>query len=232
MKIKLLSPYIFVLPVLALFLTSSNDEFYFRVNKSFEIFGAVFREISANYVDDIDPQDLMDDGIEGMLKNLDPYTVFIDESNGESIDIMTDGTYVGVGITVGTRDSMLTIVEVQDDYSARKQGIRIGDRILKVDTAFVLNSDSDVLRKFTKGKIGSKLDMWLLRDGTNDTIKVNLRRDEIRIKNVTFYEMINDSIGYIKLERFTRNSKEEVVKAYQTLKNKNKLKGLIFDLRD
>ncbi len=232
MKRKFLYPYILSLSLLVLLLTSSNDEFYFKVNKSFEIFGAVFKQISSSYVDDIDPQDLMDDGIEGMLKNLDPYTVFINENDGESIDIITDGSYVGVGITVGTRDSMLTIVEVQDDYSARKKGVRIGDRILKVDTANVLYSESEELRKFTKGKIGTELDMWLLRDGIEDTIKVKLRRDEIRIKNVSYSGMINDSVGYIKLERFTRNSKDEVVKAFQELKNKNKLHGLIFDLRD
>ncbi|OGU40599.1 MAG: hypothetical protein A2X61_08840 [Ignavibacteria bacterium GWB2_35_12] len=224
--------YILVLGLLVLLLTSSTDDFYSKVNKSFEIFGAVFKQISSNYVDDIDPQDLMDDGIEGMLKNLDPYTVFINENDGESIDIMTDGSYVGVGITVGTRDSMLTIVEVQDDYSARKKGVRIGDRILSVDTANVLYSESDELRKYTKGKIGTVLDMWLLRDGIRDTIKVKLIRDEIRIKNVSYSGMINDSVGYIKLERFTRNSKDEVVKAFQELKNQHKLQGLIFDLRD
>ncbi|TAL70698.1 MAG: S41 family peptidase [Bacteroidetes bacterium] len=232
MKKKYLIPYTLTFCVIALLLTASNDEFYFKVNKSFEIFGAVFKEISANYVDDIDPQDLMDDGIEGMLKNLDPYTVFIDEKDGESIDIMTDGAYVGVGITVGTRDSMLTIVEVQDGYSASKQGVRIGDRIFKVDSVEVLHSESDELRKYTKGKIGSKLDMWLFREGTRDTIKVALKREEIKIKNVPYFGMVNDSIGYIKLERFTRNSKDEVVKAFQDLKKKNKLKGLVFDLRD
>ncbi len=232
MKRKYIIPYMLVIITGALLLTSSNDEFYFKVNKSFEIFGAVFRNISSYYVDDIDPEDLMHDGIDGMLSNLDPYTVFIDEEDGENFEILTDGTYVGVGITVGVRDSMLTIIDTYDNYSAQKSGIRIGDRILKVDSVNVLYSQSDALRKYTKGKIGTTLDMWLLRDGSKDTIHVALKREEIRIKNVSYSGMLNDSIGYIKLDRFSRSSKDEMVDAYNELNNNNHLKGLVLDLRD
>jgi carboxyl-terminal processing protease len=232
MKHKFTIPYLLVVVTAALLLTSSNDTFYYKVNKSFEIFGSVFRNISSYYVDDIDPEDLMHDGIDGMLSNLDPYTVFVDEENGENLEIMTDGSYVGVGITVGVRDSMLTILDTYDNYSAQKSGIRIGDRIFKVDSVIVLNSESDVLRKYTKGKIGTPLDMWLLRDGIKDTIHVTMKREEIRIKNVPYYGMLNDSIGYIKLDRFSRNSKDEMISAYNDLNVKNNLKGLVLDLRD
>ncbi len=106
-----------------------NKDIYFEISKNIELFGKVYKEISFNYVDDIDPQEFMRAGIKGMLSKLDPYTVFIDEKNQDDIDLITNGKYGGVGITIGVRDDKVTIMEVLEGYSAQKQGIRIGDVI-------------------------------------------------------------------------------------------------------
>ena len=92
---------------------------------------AVYKEISLNYVDDIDPEKFMREGIKGMLNSLDPYTIFIDENKKEDIDLITNGKYGGVGISIGIRGDNVTVVEVLDGYSAQKQGIRIGDILLE-----------------------------------------------------------------------------------------------------
>ena len=149
---------------------SNNDNYYLKINKSFEIFGAVFRQIAGNYVNEIDPEDLVEQGINGMLSQLDPYTVFVNEDHSDDLDIITNGTYTGVGITVNVRNGILTIVGVHDGYSAKKNGIRIGDKIYKIDSTVVYKQTNEELRKYTNGKAGSELTMWVIRPGITDTL--------------------------------------------------------------
>jgi carboxyl-terminal processing protease len=210
---------------------ASDESYYYNVNKAFDIYGSVFREIAANYVLDTDPMDLIKTSIDGMLSTLDPYTVYYEADEGEDIDVISNGTYVGFGIAVGERDSMLTIVGIYDGYSAQKNGLRIGDRIYKIDTAILIHSGSDELRKYTHGKPNTTAKVWILRDGVSDTIKVTLQREEIAIKNVPYFGIVKDSVGYIRLDRFSKNSAEEVRSALTELKHRMPIKGLILDLR-
>ncbi|MGA2298961.1 MAG: S41 family peptidase, partial [FCB group bacterium] len=223
---------IFFLITGSLVLSASNDDYYFKINKSFEIFGAVIRELSSNYVDEIDPEDMIDDGIDGMLKNLDPYTTYIDNKDNEDLDIITNGSYSGLGITVSIRDSMLTIIDIHDGFSAQRNGVRIGDRIYKIDSVNLLHQSTDELRKYTRGKPGTTVILWVIRNGMKDTIAITLQREEIKINNVSYSGMINDSVGYIKLDRFSRFSAEEVRNALNELKRNDKFHCLILDLRD
>ncbi|MBK9250218.1 MAG: S41 family peptidase [Ignavibacteria bacterium] len=212
--------------------TGARDSVYFKINKSLDLFGAMFREISANYVDELDPEDFIRDGMKDMLTNLDPYTVLLDESSSEDIDMLSTGVYTGFGISVGARDSMLTITAVYDGYSAQRNGIRVGDHILQIDTAFVLYEVSKSLRPFTRGVPGSKAVVKILRDGLSDTLTFTLTREEIKIQNLPYYGVVQDSIGYIKLDRFSRQSGEDVKLAIRELRNRADLAGLILDVRD
>ncbi|MCX7736697.1 MAG: S41 family peptidase [Candidatus Kapabacteria bacterium] len=209
-----------------------NDDYYLKLNKSFEIFGEVYRKLSENYVMELDPELLMEDGIQGMLYGLDPYTSFYSESETDDIDIITDGSYVGIGITISFMDSMLTVTGIRDGYSAQKAGLRIGDRIYMADTAIVLNKTSDEFRKYTKGKPGTYLDLRVLRDGLKDTLRFRIERQEIKVKNVTIATILSDSIGYIKVDRFSRFTDQEIRTALYELKQNKNLKSLILDLRD
>lgn len=213
-------------------LYDEEESIYYKINKSFEIFGSIFREIANNYVVEIDPEELVRFGIDGILHSLDPYTEYYNEEETEDIDIITTGSYTGVGITVSIRDSMLTIIEIHEGFSAQKNGLRVGDRIVKVDTAYILHESSDILRKYTRGRAGTPIVFYILRDGIDDTLRFDLTREEIRMKNVTYYGVIKDSIGYIKIERFTRNLQDEVKQAYYELKNKYNITSLIIDLRN
>lgn len=218
--------------VLVVLTIGATNEYYFKIDKSFDIFGSLFKKVAMNYVEEIDPEDLIDDGINGMLRNLDPYTVFYTEKETEDLDIMTSGTYSGIGITVGIRDNMLTVVKVHDGFSAQINGLRRGDRLLKIDTTYILHSTTDNLRKYTYGRVGTSINLWVLRDGLEDTLFFKLKRQKIQLKNVSYKGFVNDSIAYIKLDRFTRNSAQEVSKALTDFKKTGKLKGLILDLRD
>ncbi len=209
-----------------------SDDYYLKLNKSFEIFGEVYRKLSENYVMELDPELLMQYGIQGMLEGLDPYTSFYTESETDDIDIITDGSYVGIGITISFIDSMLTVTGVREGYSGQKAGLRIGDRIYMADTATVLNQTSDVFRKYTKGKPGTYLDLKVLRDGLKDTLQFRIERQEIKVKNVSISTIISDSIGYIKVDRFSRFTDQEIRTALYELKQNKNLKALILDLRD
>lgn len=214
------------------FFAGSRDAVYFKINKSLDLFGAMFREISANYVDDLDPEDFIRTGMKDMLENLDPYTVLLDESSSEDIDMLSTGVYTGFGISVGTRDSMLTITALYDGYSAQRNGIRVGDHILQIDTAMVLREFTKSLRPYTRGTPGSQAVVKILRDGISDTLTFTLTREEIKIQNLPYYGIVQDSIGYIKLDRFSRQSGEDVKMAIRELRNRADLAGLILDVRD
>lgn len=220
-----------VLITFALLLSGYNDSYYFKINKSFEIFGEAFKRISTHYVHEIDPEILLKDGIEGMLKNLDPYTVYIDESESDNLEIITYGRYTGLGISVSKMDKWLTITDIRQNYPAAKAGIRIGDRIVKIDSVDLTNMSSNNLREYTRGEEGTKLDMYILRDEANDTLKFTLRREQIQLENVPYSGILSGGIAYIKLDRFSKNSAEDIKKALNDLKRNHSLAGLILDLR-
>ncbi|MFH1050880.1 MAG: S41 family peptidase [bacterium] len=220
------------IPIAMFLFVGAVDSVFFKINKSFEIFGELFKEISTGYVEEVDPEDLVRDAIEGMLNNLDPYTIYMDESETDDVDMITTGSYNGLGFTVAIRDEMMTVTDVMDDFPAQKSGIRIGDRLYKIDTTVIINSNAGELRKYTKKPSGTKIDIWVLRDGLEDTLHLNVTIEEINMKNVSYSSIIRDSIGYIKLDRFSRSSTQEVTDALNKLKRTGKLNGLILDLRD
>ncbi|HEY5615064.1 MAG TPA: PDZ domain-containing protein, partial [Bacteroidota bacterium] len=114
------------------FYNVADSELLLKIYRGIDLFGKVYKEVATNYVDDVDPDEFMRAGIDGMLKTLDPYTVYIGEKDSDEIDLVTTGKYGGVGITIGVRDGMIIVVSLLEGLSAAKQGIQIGDRILEI----------------------------------------------------------------------------------------------------
>lgn len=210
----------------------SGDADYHKINRSLEVFGSMFREVSLNYVDEIDPERFVELGIEHMLAELDPYTKLYEEGESEDIDILTTGSYVGFGFNAAVRDSILTITDVYEGTSAERNGLRIGDRLIKIDTAFIQNETTAGLRKYTRGKEGTTAVFTISREGMSDMLRVVLTRQTIIVQNVSYSGFIHDSIGYIRLERFSRKSADEVREALIRLQEQRPLAGVILDLRD
>lgn len=216
--------------VASLLLVSFNDLEYFKLNKNFEIFGAVFKEVNKAYVNEIDNDDLFDKAINSMLDELDPYTVFYKEDNRDDIDMVTYGHYVGFGITIRKMDGRVIVSGISDDFMSFNNGLRVGDILYEIDGNHVEFLESDELKQFTQGISGSIADVKVIRQ--KDTLKLNLERHQVDVKNVTYHGMLNDSIAYIRLERFSRDSDNDFRKAYFDLVNSQSVKGLIIDLRD
>jgi carboxyl-terminal processing protease len=211
----------------------NKSDIYFEISKNLELFGRVYKEISFNYVDDIDPQEFMRAGIKGMLSKLDPYTVFIDEKNQDDIDLLTNGKYGGVGISIGVRNDKVTILEILDGYAAQKQGLRIGDVITKIGESIVTPEKIDEISSLVKGEPGTSVQIKVLRSNEPDTLMFNLIREEVIIKNLSFADFYpeNSNNVYLKLTNFSRSAGDEVRSALIQLKNKKEIKSIILDLR-
>ena len=213
------------------FMLLPDTDLYLRINKGIDVFGRVYKEIATNYVDEIDPEKFMQAGIDGMLSTLDPYTVYIDREEGDEVDLLTNGKYGGIGVTIGIRDGFLKIITVMDGYSAARAGILPGDRLLEVGGVKVGTKKPDEVRGLTRGEPGTEVKVVIEREGGSKPLEFVLIREEIQVKNVTYSGFVSEGIGYIRLERFSRKAGEEVRQAIKELKIQGDLKGLVLDLR-
>jgi carboxyl-terminal processing protease len=235
MKLKHWKSYLTGIMVILLFsgFFPGEDDVYFQISKNIDLFGKVYKEISLNYVDNINPEQFMRAGIEGMLNTLDPYTIFIDGDKKDEIDLITNGKYGGVGISIGVRGSAVTVVEVLDGYSAQRQGIRIGDQIIAADSVAITPENIDEVSKLVKGEPGTAVDLKIVRNEQQDTINFNLIREEVIVKNLTYYGFVpeNSNNVYMKLSSFSRSAASEVLDALKELKAKKEIKSIVLDLR-
>lgn len=209
--------------------TASDD--YFEISRNIDIFTTLFRELNIYYVDKTDPEDLVRKGIDSMLENLDPYTQFIPESEIDDYRFMTTGQYGGVGALIGQRGDSILITDPYEGFPAQKAGIMAGDIIKEINGQKVTGKHSDEVSKLLKGQPHTSLTVVLQRPGESAPITKTIVRDEIQIKNVPFYGMLDEHVGYIRLSSFTDNAGGEVKDALTELKSKNKLEGVILDLR-
>lgn len=211
-----------------------NPDIFFLIKKNFTIFSEVYREVSLGYVDEVDPEKLMRRGIDSMLETLDPYTVFIDESRNQEMEIISRGSYGGVGLDVGFRGEEVVVIAPADGYSAERQGMRTGDVILEVDGIPVGGLSPEEIQGMTTGEPGSEVSITVRRYGMDDPITFQLTRERIEVKNVTYHGRVGPEgeVGYIRLARFSQNAGDEVRSAIQSLREEGALSGLILDLRN
>ena len=208
------------------------EDYYFEVSKNLDIFTTVFRDINVYYVDSLQPGDLMKKGIDAMLRTLDPYTVYIPESDIEDYKMThISAEYGGIGALVHQRNGDIEISEIYEGFPAQKSDVRVGDKIISVNGNATLGRRVDDITDFMKGQKGTSVKLVLKREGSPALIEKTIVRDEIKFKNVPYYGMINENVGYIKLSQFLENSADQVKEALVELKLNPKLKGIIFDLR-
>ena len=204
---------------------------YFEISKNLDIFASLFRELNIYYVDDTNPGQLIEDGISGMLESLDPYTVFIPESDMEDHRFAITGQYGGIGALIRKRQGKVLIAEPYQDFPAHKAGLIAGDVILEVDGKVIEGKNTTDVSKILKGQPGTVINIKIKRLGEEVPMDFEVTRGEITIKSVPYYGMVNENIGYIKLASFTSKAGEEVKDALLDLKENNQLSGLVFDLR-
>jgi carboxyl-terminal processing protease len=222
-----------ILIVFSGFFTGKGD-IYFEINKNIDLFGKIYKEVAFNYVDNVDPEEFMRAGIRGMLASLDPYTIFIDENKKEDFDLITNGKYGGVGISIGIRGDRVTIIDVLDGYSAQKQGLRVGDVLIEAAGKKITPENADEISSLVKGNPGTMVNLKVLRNGSKDTLSFNLAREEIQVKSLSYYGFYppNSNNAYLKLTSFSRSASDEVINALNDLKSKREIKSVVLDLRN
>lgn len=219
-----------LLVVSGVFLTSFGSR-NFEIAKNLDIFASLFRELVINYVDEVNPSELMRTGIDEMLYSLDPYTNFIPESEIEDIRFMTTGQYGGIGALISTRGDYTIITEPYEGFPAFKAGLLPGDRILEISGQKVKGIGSDQVRELLKGQPGTTINLLIERPGEPRPLIIPVTREVISISNIPYFGMLNPTTGYIKLTGFTQNAGREVRDAFLQLKQNNQLENLVLDLR-
>ncbi|MBI9034923.1 MAG: S41 family peptidase [Bacteroidales bacterium] len=204
----------------------------FEVSKNLEIFTTLYKEINTYYVDEIQPSDLMETGIESMLKTLDPYTVFIPESKIEDVRVMTTGKYGGIGALIQRREDYVIISEPYEDSPSDKAGLKAGDKILAIDGKSMKGLSSSDVSELLKGEAGTSFLMEVEHYGNGKADQITITRENIQIPDIPFYEVLENQVGYIKLTGFTQQAGVKFKKAFNELRAKAQLNGLIIDLRD
>lgn len=214
----------------AVAMTAFNSQ-NFEIAKNLDIFASLFREIVVNYVDDVNPSELVKTGIDEMLYSLDPYTNFIPESQIEDMRFMTTGQYGGIGALITTRDDYTIITEPYEGFPAHKAGLLPGDRILEISGQSVLGKSSEDVRELLKGQPGTTLTLLIEREGEPRPLLRDVTREVVKISNIPYYGMLDEKTGYIKLTGFTQNAGREVRDAFNELRQKHRVENIILDLR-
>jgi len=203
----------------------------FEISKNLDIYTTLFKALNTNYVDDIKPGDLMKTGIDAMLESLDPYTVYIPESEIEDYKFITTGQYGGIGALIHKQDDYVVISEPYEGNPAQTSGLKAGDKILEIDGVSAKGKSTDEVSAILKGQPGTKVKILLERESLDEPFEKELTRENVKIENIPYYDMIDDGIGYIKLSGFTQEAGKEVKEAFLDLKKNNELHGIILDLR-
>jgi carboxyl-terminal processing protease len=202
---------------------------YFEIAKNLDIFTTLFREVNAYYVDEVDPKPLVQTGIQGMLESLDPYTDFIPEEDLEAFSIQTTGQYAGIGALITTLNNRNVVTHPYENFPAHRAGIRVGDEIIAVDGKSVRGKTTRETSVMLKGGPRSEVTVTVDRQGKEISFKLN--REQIKINNVTYQGMLDNQVGYIRMEEFTPGASREVEAALASLRQQG-ARRFIFDLRD
>ena len=217
-----------VFAVMVFVSTTAYKNDYFEIAKQVEIFTTIFKEINMNYVDETNPAKLMRSGLNQMLADLDPYTTYLGEQDVESARISQGGAYVGIGAIVKTLRNKLIVVDVFKELPADEKGMKAGDEIIQIDGNKV-SELKGVAQQFLNGKKNSNVTLLVLSNGALKT--VNVKRAGVEPKAVPIAKLLEDGVGYIALDRFSKTASREVENALKLLII-DEAKGLILDLRN
>ena len=219
----------FVLVFLFIFQKSFSDNS--EIYKKIDLFGEVLEKINDEYVDEIDQSQSMDAAINGLLQSLDPYSAYMTPESFKSMQTETSGEFGGLGIEVGMEAGVVKVISPIDNTPASKAGLKAGDYIVKINDTQVQGKSLTQAVELMRGPVGSSIEITVRRRGEKKALIFNITREIIEVQSVKF-ELLENSIGYIRLTSFNENSSSQVKEKIEKLNNNKKLKGYILDLRN
>ncbi|MGE4497153.1 MAG: S41 family peptidase [Deferribacterales bacterium] len=198
--------------------------------ENLDSFTEVMYLIEKNYVEPVENKTLVDGAIKGMLQGLDPHSTYFTEKEYKDFQVETKGEFGGLGITIGMRDNILTVIAPIEDTPAFRAGLKAGDKIIKIeDNATTGMSLEDAVNKL-RGNPGTNITVTIHRDSNPKPFDVTLTRAVIKVKAVKS-DMIGKDVAYIRVTQFKEDVSGEIKTAIEQLR-KNKYKGIIIDLRN
>lgn len=207
-----------------------NKDYNFLKDKNFEIFYNLYNELDMLYVDTIDPDKAVKNAIDGMLSQLDPYTVYYTEDDNEELEMMTKGTYGGIGSVIVKNGDYIAISEPYVDNPAYNVGLKAGDLILSIDGEDLKGKSVSYVSNKLRGDAGSKFQLVVKRPGVKKNLEFSVERKSIQMPVVPYYGVVGDSVGYIQISSFSGEPYKLVREAFLDLKKQN-IRSLIIDLR-
>lgn len=210
------------------FLMISGTTGYFEISKNIDIFISLYKKVDELYVDEVNHSKIIRKGIDAMLAELDPYTVYFSESQVEDFRFEQTGSYGGIGARVGSRKGALLVTNIYEGSPSIVAGLMVGDVLKKVDGKDLKDKKVSDMSELLKGE--PKTEVVLEVDRAGETKQIKISREEIKVDNVSYSGMLNDHVGYVKFENFRMDAAKEVQGKMEELK-KSGMTQFVLDMR-
>lgn len=229
---KILISMLALLLAMPSFAQKDNDH-DFKVAKNMDVFNAIYKNLDMMYVDTLDADEVIGNGIKAMLGSLDPYTTYYPESEGKELKRMLTGKYAGVGALIRYNNQLqrVCIDEPYENMPAAEAGLKKGDIILSIADTSMVGKDVSYVSDHLRGEPGTSFIIKIKRPSTGKEMKLKITRRTIQMPYLPYYGMLEGGIGYINYNSFNENSAKDVRRAFIDLKRQG-TKKLIFDLRN
>ncbi|MEZ4651412.1 MAG: S41 family peptidase [Candidatus Eisenbacteria bacterium] len=194
------------------------------------VFSQVLGHISDNYVDEVDGEELIDGAITGMLEELDPHSNYLDAERFGRMQERNRGTYYGIGVSFDIVEGKLTVISPIEGSPSYKLGIRAGDVIAKIEGESAKGITREEVFDKLRGPRGTTVHVSVQREGHDELLEFDIVRDEIPILSVPYHFMLSDNIGYVRMNRFSATTSDELREAIEDLRGRG-MEQMILDLR-
>ena len=213
-------------------LAAQNKDRQFEIAKNLDVFNTIYKQLDMMYVDTLDAQEVIGNGIRAMLRSLDPYTEYYPEEKVNELKTIYTGKYAGIGSVIRWNMQLgnAVIEEPYEGMPAAEVGLRKGDVILSIDGESMVGKDNAYVSQRLRGDIGSTFELRVRRPSTGKILKLKITRRAIQMPAVPYYGIRPEGVGYINLSQFTEGCAKQVRRAYLEMKQKG-IKGLVLDLR-
>ncbi len=210
-----------------------NKDHDFVVAKNMDVFNAIYKNLDMMYVDTLDADEVVGNGIKAMLGSLDPYTTYYPESDQKELKRMLTGKYAGVGALVRYNNQIQKVVidEPYENMPAAEAGLKKGDIILSIADTSMVGKDVSYVSGHLRGEPGTSFIIKIKRPSTGKEMKMKVTRRTIQMPYLPYYGMLQGNVGYINFNSYTENSAKDVRRAFIDLKRQG-AKALVFDLRN
>ena len=204
----------------------------FEISKNLEIFNDIYKQLDMFYVDSLSADTVIEWGIDAMLRQVDPFTVYYPEEGMDELKEMTTGKYAGIGAVIRfyKKEDRVMVIEPQEDSPAIEAGVKGGDLILSIDGKDMKGKSTQEVSENLRGDAGTTFELTVKRAGVEHPLSFKITRRNIAMPPVPYYGMVSDGIGYIYFERFVDGCSRDVRRAVVDLKEQG-AKALVIDMR-